>query len=98
LGYLQNELRRHLLPQLFANPAGFSFETRDYNGKIEWLVQVFQDDGLVRVGDANNPPHAWQTYQRYSDGTYRRLESRVPTIDEYSRGRGPIGIRRPSMP
>jgi hypothetical protein len=102
---LQAELQRQLLPQLFANPSGFKFETRDHHGKSQWLVQVFDDrgdwfcdvwfgndpdngwsfDGLVRLGDPVAAPHAWQTYQRYSDGTYRRLPSRSPNLDQFRR-------------
>ena len=29
-------------------------------------------DGLVRVGSAGGTPAVWQTFQRYSDGSYRR--------------------------
>jgi hypothetical protein len=34
-------------------------------------------DGLVRIGNAEapKPPYVWQIYQRYSDGSYRRLPS-----------------------
>jgi hypothetical protein len=34
-------------------------------------------DGLVRVGEAGNDDVAvvWQTFQRYSDGTYRRIKA-----------------------
>lgn len=39
-------------------------------------------DGLLRVGDRNDAPPVWHTYQRYSDGTYRQLSSRSATIDE----------------
>ena len=45
-------------------------------------------DGLVRVGEPHEAPHVWQVYQRYSDGTYRRLASLSPTIDAYRRNRG----------
>ncbi len=31
-------------------------------------------DGLVRIGESFKPPVIWNTFQRYSDGTYRRLE------------------------
>lgn len=111
---LREELMRNLLPQLFANPEGVSFETRDYHGKKEWLVQLFQQcesycdvwfgddpgegwkyDGMIHIGDAENVPHVWQSYQRYSDGTYRRLQSLVATLDEVSRGNGPIALLRP---
>lgn len=102
---LQPELQKQLLPQAFADPSGFKFETREHHGKPQWLVQVFDDqdelycdvwfgndpdngwsfDGLVRVGDPATAPHAWQVYQRYSDGTYRRLPSLSPTIDRFKR-------------
>lgn len=116
---LQLELKNNLLPQLFASPAGFTFDLRDYHSKKDWLMQIFRNDtqsfcdvwfgddpdnawqfdGLVRVGDAENQPYVWQTYQRYSDGTYRRLSGLTATLDEYERGRGPQPIiRRPSMP
>ena len=37
-------------------------------------------DGLVRVGDAPNDYEAevWQVFQRYSDGSYRRIEAKLP--------------------
>ena len=61
--------------------------------------QGWEFDGLVRVGDADNMPFVWQTYQRYSDGTYRRVSSIVATLDEASRGNGPMGLfKRPPMP
>lgn len=102
---LQKELDRQLLPQLFADPEGFRFETRDQHDKAHWLVQVIDDrgewfcdvwfgndpddgwgfDGLVRLGDPVEAPHAWQTYQRYSDGTYRRLPSRCADLDQFRR-------------
>ncbi len=44
-------------------------------------------DGMVRVGDPSDAPHVWQTYQRCSDGSYRRLSSLVATIDELVRQR-----------
>lgn len=42
-------------------------------------------DGLVRVGDSESEPHVWQVYQRYSDGTYRRLPSLCRDLDEMKR-------------
>ena len=41
----------------------------------------FTWDGLVRVG-GNVPPPVWQIYERYSDGTYRRLHSRFKQIED----------------
>ena len=42
-------------------------------------------DGMVRVGDADVELPVWQTYQRYSDGSYRRLFSRFRSIDGSAR-------------
>ncbi|MEK7611860.1 MAG: hypothetical protein AAB407_00735 [Patescibacteria group bacterium] len=41
-------------------------------------------DGLIRVGNAlaKEPPHVWQIYQRYSDGTYQRLPSRYGSLEK----------------
>jgi len=38
-------------------------------------------DGLVRVGEPNKPDgeRVWQTFQRYSDGTYRRISTKRVT-------------------
>ena|SRR5947209_5823163 len=44
-------------------------------------------DGMVRVGDGDHEPYVWQVYQRYSDGTYRRLRSKYRSID---------GMRKPA--
>ncbi len=30
-------------------------------------------DGLIRIGKSFNPPEIWNTFQRYSDDSYRRL-------------------------
>ncbi|WP_439372672.1 hypothetical protein [Bradyrhizobium sp. DASA03120] len=38
-------------------------------------------DGLVHFGDSD--PHVWQSYQRYSDGTYRRLPSFASSLDQF---------------
>lgn len=29
-------------------------------------------DGLLRVGSAGNPPQVWASFERLSNGTYRR--------------------------
>lgn len=104
---LKRELQLQLLPQLFANPKGYVFETKDYHGKKGWLVQIcntkgapycdvwfgkdpdqgWRFDGMIRVGEASERPHVWQAYQRYSDGSYRRLFSATATIDEFVRQR-----------
>jgi len=39
-------------------------------------------DGLTRFGDANSTPRAWITFQRYSDGSYRKLHSIGDTLDQ----------------
>jgi hypothetical protein len=39
-------------------------------------------DGLIRFGDANSEPRGWITFQRYSDGTYRKLQSLCDTLDQ----------------
>jgi hypothetical protein len=39
-------------------------------------------DGLVHFGQADVMPHIWQTYQRYSDGSYMRLPSLVRSLDD----------------
>jgi hypothetical protein len=39
-------------------------------------------DGLVHFGQADVMPHIWQSYQRYSDGSYMRLPSLVRSLDE----------------
>lgn len=48
-------------------------------------------DGLVHLGNAETTPHVWQSYQRYSDGTYRRLPSLVSSLDQHV-----IGALKPS--
>ncbi|HVZ17658.1 MAG TPA: hypothetical protein VG897_11105 [Terriglobales bacterium] len=101
---LKSSLETYLLPMLFADPYGYSFETHDHHAKKDWLVQVlngagevhgelwfgndpdagFGFDGLIRVGDSNVPMggRTWQTYQRYSDGSFRRRKSGGhPSID-----------------
>lgn len=40
-------------------------------------------DGLLHFGDPGAPPHVWQSYQRYSDGTYRRLPSLAASLDQF---------------
>ena len=49
------------------------------NGDNGWMW-----DGLVRIGDPNKPEgeKVWQTFQRYSDGTYRRISARVVTVED----------------
>ncbi|MGY3347162.1 MULTISPECIES: hypothetical protein [unclassified Bradyrhizobium] len=42
---LERELQQCLLPQLFTDPTGFSFVTRDYHGKRDWLVQIVDAQG-----------------------------------------------------
>lgn len=98
---LKEELEEKLLPQLFANPAGYSFILLDHHGKKDWLARVVDEnnnevssvwlgpnpengwafDGLVRLG-AGDPAEVWQTYQRYSDGTYRRLTSKFGRLED----------------
>lgn len=112
---LKAELEDRLLPQLFASPYGYTFETRNYHGKKEWLVQIFdrdgnshcdvwfggnpengwEFDGLIRVGDANETPHVWQVYQRYSDATYRQLFSLHEVIDSVKRKQPAPGTQFP---
>lgn len=36
-------------------------------------LKNWASDGRVRVGPPDAPPRVWQVYQRYSDGSYRRL-------------------------
>lgn len=48
-------------------------------------------DGLIHIGDPNAAvdnkiPVAWQTWQRYSDGSYRLISSKSATLDEKDRG------------
>ncbi|UVO30312.1 hypothetical protein [Bradyrhizobium arachidis] len=40
-------------------------------------------DGLVQFGDPDADPLVWQSYQRYSDGTYRRLPSFASSLDQF---------------
>lgn len=102
---LDRELRDRLMPQLFVDPSGFNFVTRDYHGKSNWLVQLINErgewycdvwfgvnpdngwavDGMVHFGETDDEPHVWQSYQRYSDGTYRRLPSWVSSLDEFKK-------------
>ena len=51
------ELEHRLLPQLFANPRGYSFATKDYHDKTDWLVQVVNGKGeyYCDVWFGNNP-------------------------------------------
>jgi hypothetical protein len=69
-------------------------QVRDVRG--EWYCDVWfgnapehgwRFDGLIRVGDPNDSTPVWQTYQRYSDGTYRRGNSLTGTIDALPRSR-----------
>ncbi len=39
-------------------------------------------DGLVRIGGDHRAEKVWQTYQRYSDGSYRRLKSLFVNVDD----------------
>jgi hypothetical protein len=41
----------------------------------------WQWDGLIRLGAAE-PAQVWQIYQRYSDGTYRRLASAFRRLED----------------
>lgn len=45
----------------------------DPDNKWKW-------DGLIRLGDAHTSPPGqspvWQTFERYSDGSYRRVEAK----------------------
>jgi hypothetical protein len=51
-------------------------------------------DGLVHFGDVDDEHQpVWQSYQRYSDGTYRCLPSTYHSLDDPRRTRG-IGIKR----
>lgn len=58
---LERELQRCLLPQLFADPTGFSFVTRDYHGKPDWLVQIVDGQGAwyCDVWLGVNPDNGW---------------------------------------
>ncbi len=92
---LKSELESRLLPLLFQEPAGFTFEVRDLKSKKDWLVRLCDasgavvadvwfggnpvthvGDGLIRIGAAGASPdmRVWQTYERYANGTYRRVE------------------------
>lgn len=60
------------------------------NPAAEWFCDVWfggdpdrnwDFDGLVRFGDANSSPRSWVTFQRYSDGTYRKLHSLSDTLE-----------------
>jgi hypothetical protein len=102
---LHAELKEHLLPILFADPAGYDFVLADHHGKKNWLLFVIDKsgerycsgwfgnapdrgwawDGLVRFGNADDSEPVWQTYQRYSDGTYRRLPSKYRSLDARER-------------
>lgn len=104
---LKPELESRLFPQLFADPSGYTIESRDYHGKKQWLVRICNEagepycavwfgddpdngwrfDGLIRVGEAMEleSERVWHVYQRYSDGTYRRLFALTPVIDEITR-------------
>ncbi len=55
-------------------------EVLDHSGKVLaniWFgpnpLDNWAYDGRVRVGPPDAPPRVWQVYQRYSDGSYRRL-------------------------
>jgi hypothetical protein len=39
-------------------------------------------DGLVRVGGENRLQKVWQTYQRFSDGSYRRNKSAFGNLED----------------
>jgi hypothetical protein len=41
-------------------------------------------DGMIHLGDPDAEPRVWQSYQRYSDGTYRRLPSQVSSLDKFT--------------
>lgn len=38
-------------------------------------------EGFVKIGVADDPSQVWQTYERYSDGSYRLKQSLLPTLD-----------------
>jgi hypothetical protein len=40
-------------------------------------------DGMVHFGDPDAQPHVWQSYQRCSNGTYRRLPSWASSLDQF---------------
>lgn len=58
---LQAELERSLLSSVFANPEGYHFETRDFYGKGDWLVQIFDanDTPCAQVWFGVNPDLGW---------------------------------------
>lgn len=37
-------------------------------------IQGAPYDGLIRIGKSFNPPIIWNTFQRYSDGSYHRIK------------------------
>jgi hypothetical protein len=61
---------------LDANGNGYCWLWLGVNPDSEWKW-----DGLVRVG-GNSPPYVWQTYERYSDGSYRRIQSKYKTLED----------------
>jgi hypothetical protein len=59
---LKSELEQKLLPQLRPDSRGYTFEIRDYNGKKDWLVEIFDPNGQLHcdVWFGPNPDANWE--------------------------------------
>jgi hypothetical protein len=69
--------KKHWIVEIVdANGQAFGYLWLGVNPEKGW-----EFDGLVRVG-GDKAPFVWQTYRRYSDGTYRRLQSRFSALED----------------
>jgi hypothetical protein len=91
---LQAELQRQLLPQLFANPSGFKFETRDHHGKSRsgwYRCSMIEATGFVMCGLATIPTTAgvsmvscdWETPSQHLTHGKRISDIRTARTDAF---------------
>jgi len=42
-----------------------------------WIME-----GFIKIGTADSEPYVWQTYERFSDSSYRRRQALIPALDD----------------
>lgn len=75
--------------QAFGDKENLVIKILDQDAKgVAWLwlggnpENGWEFDGLVRVGGDHRAEKVWQVYQRFSDGSYRRLKSTFANVED----------------
>lgn len=70
---LEPELMDKLLPQLFADPRGYTLAVLPYNGKADWLVRILDASGepFCSIWLGGDPDRNWQHDGRVHVGDAR---------------------------